>query len=261
MLQPLIIITKHSIDNMFYNSSLLAWFPFAKGFVKKNGKISCGETFTQQCKTYCITFTSLHIHHKIDNSAMCVDNIYNVEWIISLINVAAVFFSALNNRMWRSGTLAIWTPSWMWSRRTVECPSKASTRPIFTLACGRPPSPGTRRTWISTALTICTLESPNPGKWGRTHARAHAHTHTQCLCCLPVSPGWFQMCQDSIKCASICQDCYEFEWIWLGIVGILLDLNECQNNLYEFSRFFGEQLSSALIWSFWSQNLISAFFV
>jgi hypothetical protein len=79
MLQPLIIITKHSIDNMFYYSSLLAWFPFAKGFVKKNGKISCGETFTQQCKTYCITFTSLHIHHKIDNSAMCVDNIYNVE--------------------------------------------------------------------------------------------------------------------------------------------------------------------------------------
>ena len=70
----------------------------------------------------------------------------------------------VSRRTWRSGTSAGWTPSWTrWSTRAAS-PSRASTPPTCTLGCGRPPSPGTPRTWTSTVSTTCTLDSPNHGK-------------------------------------------------------------------------------------------------
>lgn len=66
-------------------------------------------------------------------------------------------------RMWRSGILAVWTLFWTWWRERVESQSKESTLHIFISGCGRARSPGTQRTWISTASTTFTLESPSPG--------------------------------------------------------------------------------------------------
>uniref|UniRef100_A0A8P0P4C1 [histone H3]-trimethyl-L-lysine(9) demethylase n=1 Tax=Canis lupus familiaris TaxID=9615 RepID=A0A8P0P4C1_CANLF len=65
--------------------------------------------------------------------------------------------------MWPSGTSGACGPSWTWWSVSVAPSLRASTPPICTSACGRPPSPGTRRTWTCTASTTCTSGSPSPG--------------------------------------------------------------------------------------------------
>ena len=167
-------------------------------------------------------------------------------------------FLVLNNRMWRSGTLAIWTPSWMWSRRTAECPSKVSTRPIFTLACGRPPSPGTRRTWISTASTICTLESPNPGKWGQARTRTRTHSvyvvslarQVDFRCAKMKVAGFVKMCLNLPRLLWMWMDLAKARWIWTSVKTICVNFAVVLVNSWALPR-----------WPFWAQKLISACFV
>ncbi len=77
-------------------------------------------------------------------------------------------------RMWLNGTLAVSTQSWTLWRARAGSRSKESTHHTSILACGRVPSRGTRRTWICTASTTCTLGSPSPGM-----SVTHLHTAGQ----------------------------------------------------------------------------------
>ena len=78
----------------------------------------------------------------------------------SCVDQVLLFFC----RTSKIGTFAIWTPSWIPLNMKVASLSRELIHPTCTLACGRPPLHGTLRTWTSTVLTTCTLESPNHGK-------------------------------------------------------------------------------------------------
>lgn len=67
-------------------------------------------------------------------------------------------------RAFTNGTLVTSTRCWTWWSKSVVSSLRVSTLPTSTLACGRPRSPGTRRTWTSTALTTCTSDSPSHGQ-------------------------------------------------------------------------------------------------
>ena len=61
------------------------------------------------------------------------------------------------------GTLTAWGRSWIASMKIIGSRLKGSTQLTCTLACGRPLSHGTQKTWTCTALTTYTLAPQSPG--------------------------------------------------------------------------------------------------